>query len=149
MDKIEEYLKKSDANEERNEIFLQVFSDALHEAGLAEKTIRKHLNNAGFYLNVYLDRAGVIPMEEGASEYHLSDFMGYFFIRKCMWSTPASIRSTAASLKKFYKCMLQHNKITQEQYDELTDTIKYQIEDWQEDCARFNDPDAENLIKSW
>ncbi len=144
MDKLEDYIKKSDANEERNEIFLQLFSDDLHEAGLAEKTIRNHLSNADFYLNIYLDRADVLPMEEGTSERHLSGFMGYFFIRKCMWSTPATIRSTAASLKKFYKCMLKNNKITQEQYDEVTDTIKYQIKDWQEDCARFNDPDRVN-----
>ena len=146
MERYEEYERESKENEERNETFLNLFYEDMRKAGLSEKTIRNHLSNADFYLNIYLDRADVLPMEEGTSERHLSGFMGYFFIRKCMWSTPASIRSTAASLKKFYKCMLKHNKITQEQYDEVTDTIKYQIEDWQEDCARFNDPDAEELI---
>ena len=146
MERYEEYERESKENEERNETFLNLFYEDMRKAGLSEKTIRNHLSNADFYLNIYLDRADVLPMEEGTSERHLSGFMGYFFIRKCMWSTPASIRSTAASLKKFYKCMLKHNKITQEQYDEVTDTIKYQIEDWQEDCARFNDPDAEDLI---
>ena len=144
MERYEEYERESKENEERNETFLNLFYEDMRKAGLSEKTIRNHLSNADFYLNIYLDRADVLPMEEGTSEKHLSGFMGYFFIRKCMWSTPASIRSTAASLKKFYKCMLKNNKITQEQYDEVADTIKYQIEDWQEDCARFNDPDRLN-----
>ena len=144
MERYEEYERESKENEERNETFLNLFYEDMRKAGLSEKTIRNHLSNADFYLNIYLDRADVLPMEEGTSERHLSGFMGYFFIRKCMWSTPASIRSTAASLKKFYKSMLKHNKITQEQYDEVTDTIKYQIKDWQEDCARFNDPDRLN-----
>ena len=139
MNEWEEYLKKSKANEERNEPFLKMFKDDLTEAGLSEKTIRRHVNNAHFYLNVYLDRAGVLPMEEGTSGFQLSEFFGYFFIRKCMWSTPATIKSTAASLKKFYKCMLQHHKITQEQYDDVTYTIKCDIDDWQSECAEFND----------
>ena len=149
MDSYEEYEKKSKANEERNEEFLKLFSDDLKEAGLADKTIRRHVNNAEFYLNTYLDREDVLPMEEGASGYRLSNFLGYFFIRKCMWSTPASVKSTAASLKKFYKCMLQHGKITQEQHDDVTDTIKFQMDEWQEDCARYNDPGAANPFNIW
>ena len=144
MDEIEEYEIKSKANEERNEPFLKIFREDLQKAGLSEKTIRSHMNNADFYLNVYLDRAGVLTMEEGTSGFYLSDFMGYFFIRKCMWSTPATIKSTAASLKKFYKCMLKNNKITQDQYEDVTDTIKYEIDDWQKDCAAYNDPDEED-----
>ncbi|MED9970015.1 MAG: hypothetical protein UFA98_08410, partial [Ruminococcus sp.] len=38
----------------------------------------------------------------------------YFYIHKCMWSTPASVRSMAAGLKKFYKCMAEHEIIEEE-----------------------------------
>ena len=48
-------------------------------------------------------------MEEGVTM--LGDFLGDFFIRKCMWSTPATVKTTATSLKKFYKCMAEHGKI--------------------------------------
>ena len=48
-------------------------------------------------------------MEEGISM--LDEYLGNFFIRKCMWSTPANIKTNATSIKKFYKCMLEHGKI--------------------------------------
>ena len=35
-------------------------------------------------------------------------YPGYFFIRRCMCSTPSTVKGTAASIKKFYKCMLDH-----------------------------------------
>ncbi|WP_270490725.1 hypothetical protein [Holdemanella porci] len=31
-------------------------------------------------------------MENGCKDEYLSDFFGYFFICKCMWSTPDTIR---------------------------------------------------------
>ena len=139
MESLNEYDKKVEKNEKRNEEFLTLFSDDLKNAGLAEKTIRNHVNNAGFYLNAYLPHWDEMTMEDGASGYYLEDFFGYFFIRKCMWSTPYTIKTTAASLKKFYKCMRKHGKITQEQYEDVADTIKYSMEEWQEECAEFND----------
>ena len=144
MDSYDEYEKAAEANEKRNEEFLKLFSDDLHKNGLTEKTIQRHLFNADFYLNTYLVRMDVLPMEKGTSGFYLSDFLGYFFIRKCMWSTPGSIKSTAASLKKFYKCMLSHGKITHDQYDELTDTIRNEMDEWQEECALYNDPNSIN-----
>lgn len=83
-----------------------------------------------------------MTMEHGTS--HLDMFLGFFFIRKCMWSTPATVKSTAASIKKFYKCMLDHNKIKKSHYDFLCDDIKENMQQWQEDCAAYNDPDAPN-----
>ena len=38
-------------------------------------------------------------MEESVTM--LGDFLGDYFIRKCMWSTPSSVKTTAARLKKF------------------------------------------------
>ena len=71
-------------------------------------------------------------------------FLGDFFIRKCMWSTPSTIESTAVSIKKFYKCMMDHGKIEKRDYDFLCSEIKENMERWQEDCALFNDPDEPN-----
>ena len=61
-----------------------------------------------------------------------------------MWSTPSTIKSTAASIKKFYKCMLDHEKIKKVEFDYLRSEIKENMEQWQADCAMYNDPDAEN-----
>ena len=69
-----------------------------------------------------------------------------FFMRPSILneSTPASIKSTAASFKKFYKCMLEHKQITDADYAYLVDMIRGDMEFWQEDCRAFNDPDASN-----
>ena len=29
----------------------------------------------------------------------LGDFLGDYFIRKCMWSTPSTVKTTAASIR--------------------------------------------------
>ena len=106
------------------------------------ETIRNHLYNADFYINSFLMRIGPCSAAEGTD--YVDSFLGDFFIRKCMWSTPASIRSTATSLKKFYRCMLEHGYIDQQSYDDMCYNIKENMEDWQADCAMYNDPDAAN-----
>ena len=55
-----------------------------------------------------------------------------------MWSTPGTIKSTAASIKKFYKCMLEHGKIEKADYEFLCREIKEGMPIWQEDCAVYN-----------
>ena len=58
-----------------------------------------------------------------------------------MWSTPSTVASTAASIKKFYRSMLAHGLISREEFDELKDDIKENLPDWKESCRDFNDPD--------
>jgi len=70
---------------------------------------------------VFLLRSEPLEMEQGC--FMADEFLGDFFIRKCMWSTPGSIRSSAASFKKFYKCMLERGAEEKESYDFLIETI--------------------------
>ena len=95
-----------------------------------------------FFLNEFLIRAGALPMEEGISM--LDEYLGNFFIRKCMWSTPANIKTNATSIKKFYKCMLEHGKIEKEDSEILCSCIKDSLESRQCDCTIYNDPDNPN-----
>lgn len=71
-------------------------------------------------------------------------FLGDFLIRKCMWSTPGSIKTAASSIKKFYKCMMDHGIVEKEDYEFLCSEIKEGMETWQKDCAMYNDPDQPN-----
>ena len=142
MGSYEEYEKKVKENEAENEKALALFEEDLKAAGLGEKTIRNHLNNVEFFLNTYLQRADALTLREGTGQ--MSDYFGWFFIRKCMWSTPASIKTTAASLKKFYKCMKEHGLVDAEEYEELADDIKYGMEGWQDECRRYNNPDEDD-----
>lgn len=141
----EEYEKRCDEIREENSRYLELFSEELK--GLSPKTARAHFGNVDFYINEYLLREGPLSMEEGITS--IDNFLGYFFIRKCMWSTPATIKSTAASIKKFYKCMMEHGFIQKEAYNDLCFTIKENMDLWQEDCAAYNDPDADNPFDIW
>lgn len=125
-----------------NDELLEIFEKDMTVSGLSDKTIRRHLSNVDFYLNTFLLREDIHPMEDGLDMLGL--FLGDFFIRKCMWSTPGTIKSTAASIKKFYKCMLDHGKIEKEAYASLCDEIRDEIDIWQADCEAYNDPDQMN-----
>lgn len=138
----DEYLNKCKSIRDTNNCLLELFSSDLAKSGLTNKTIDRHLSNVDFYINEYLLYADALPMESGLSM--LDSFLGDFFIRKCMWSTPGNIKTTAASIKKFYKCMLDHGKILKSDYDYLCSEIKDSMETWQEECAIYNDPDAPN-----
>ena len=136
------YLNKCNDIRKTNDSLLTLFREDLKKAGLADKTINRHLTNVDFYINEYLIRTDALSIESGVTM--IDDFLGNFFIRKCMWSTPANIKTTATSIKKFYKCMLDHEKIAKEDYGLLCTIIKDSLEIWQEDCAIYNDPDAPN-----
>ncbi len=119
-----------------NNHYLDIFERDLADAGFADSTINRHLDNVTFYLNDFLLYYDINRMEDGCAQVH--DFLGDFFIRKCMWSTPAAIRQYCASLKKFYKSMLDAGLIQRASYDLLLDEIRYGKEDWCSRCERFN-----------
>lgn len=137
---VEEYEEKCKKIREENESLLETFSDGLE--GLNPKTISRHLSNAEFYINTYLLYEDACDFTQGV--WKIDDYLGYFYIRKCMWSTPGNIKSTAASIKKFYQCMLKHEMIQKSDYEYLCETIKENMWKWQSDCEIYNDPDAEN-----
>lgn len=82
-------------NEKENMKYLELFKNKLESDGLSNSTIKEHVFNIRFYLTYY----EYIPMENGMS--HICEFFSDWFIRKAMWSTPASIKSNISSLKKF------------------------------------------------
>ena len=133
----EEYEARCEEIRAENEELLKVFQDDIK--GLSEKTVRKHLSNVSFYINDYLLREDAKTFDAGTK--CISEFLGYYFIRKCAWSTPASIKSTAASIKKFYKCMFEHDYMEKAAYNELCEDIKLGMDGWIEDCERYNDPE--------
>lgn len=134
-----DYLDFSEQNEDTNHEYLLLFQEDLENAGLKQKTIYNHLSNANLFINDFLIYNMDATMEEGVTM--LGDFLGDFFIRKCMWSTPATVKTTAVSLKKFYKSMAEHGKIEKKDYDYVCRDIKESMEYWQECCAEYNNPD--------
>ena len=62
-------------------------------------------------------------MAEGTEWMNISVYMGEFFIRKCVWSTPASIKSTATSIKVL-QMHVETRAHNEDDYLELDETIK-------------------------
>ena len=140
----EEYEQKCDEIRMRNAAYLDEFEEDLLNAGLKERTIIRHYQNVSFYIDIYLLREEPLEMKHGTASFKIDDFLGYFFIRKCMWSTPGTIKRTAASIKKFYSSMLQRGNIDESDYRELIETIKDNMAGWLEDCEAYNNPEAPN-----
>ena len=134
----EEYEFLCEKERSKNCKYLNVFKKGLEDSGLTYKTVRQHMDNVDFYVNEFLLREEPLPMEKGCGSM-ISMFLGYFFIRKCMWSTPGTIKNTAASIKKFYKSMLVHDYIKKTDYEDLCLIIKEEMREWQEDCRKYNE----------
>ena len=128
MDNYEKFVEE---NTKLNETYLELFKKDLTEKGLSEKTIKNHMSNAELYINDYLTYYEIIPALQGWKSVGM--FFGYWFIRKALWASPANIKSTASSVKKFYKCMLENNLIEASNYEYVDYVIKEQMEYWIED----------------
>lgn len=133
----EDFDRACELQRKENNKLLVIFEEDLRNAGLKQNTIKKHIDNVDFYINDFLFREEPFEIKSGCG-IKLEEFLGYYFIHKCMWSTPATVKTTAASIKKFYKCMLEKGYIGKAEYEELCDTIKENMEEWQKECKRFN-----------
>ena len=131
-----DYEKQMKKIQKENKKYLDEFWNWLKDKGLKEKTIRSHVSNADLYINDYLNYYELTKMEEGYSM--ISNFLGDWFIRKCMWSTAYSVKITAASIKKFYNCMMEKGYVSKENYDMLCFIIKDEMEEWIEEVNRYN-----------
>lgn len=128
----EKFEKQCDEIREINAKYIEEFVDELSKKGFVDKTIKRHYGNVDFYLNDFLLREDALTMENGCKDEYLRDFFGYFFIRKCMWITQDTVKSIIASLKKFYR-------LSKEDYEEFTDTIRVNKEYWIDCCSEYND----------
>ena len=147
-DDFDEEPEESIEARKENKKYMDLFFNDLQAAGLSEKTIRNHMENVDFYLTDYVpfedDEAK--GMKGGAETYMLRGFLGYFYIHKCMWSTPNNLKTTGASLKKFYKCMADHGEIDKVKYKDICTLFKEEMADWQEECRKFNDDDDDFFV---
>lgn len=132
----EEYEERVRINKKKNEQYLQEFSKYLENEGLSVKTINKHINNVEFYINTYLNNYEPTDMRDGCIG--IGMYLGDWFIRKTTWASKNSIKENAASIKKFYKCMLGLNHINISEYENVYSEIKSEMETWIERVEEYN-----------
>jgi site-specific recombinase XerD len=143
MDPYQLYEKTCKKIRKENAALLDEFAISLGEKALTEKTIQKHRSNADFFINEFLLYEETRVAAEGPE--YISDFLGFWFIRKAMWASPATIKENAASLKKFYQFMYGKGKITKLSLDELNQTIKEEMPEWIATVMRYDDPDCDDV----
>ena len=124
----EDFERKSQEIREENKVILEGFEKWLLASGLKEKTINKHVQNVDFYINDYLLYDDCIHAKDGTSS--LNGFFNWFFPRKAMWSSKASTKETAASLKKFYKFLAEAGIVEVADYQFLLSEIKHEMSEW-------------------
>ena len=125
----------------KNNAIIEQFQQSLENQKLSAKTIRTHVDNIEFYLNEYVAYFECENYLASGNTFHIGQFLGYYFIHKCMWSTPASIKTYITSLKKFYAFLLSKQLIEKEEYQDIVNYMKEHKDDWIEDCTNFNDPE--------
>jgi site-specific recombinase XerD len=147
MTKSDKHEKECAKIREANNTILDDFEVWLRSKGLGENTVMKHSNNIDFFVNEYLLYEGTVEAKDGISSVDM--FLGYWFIRKAMWSSPSSIKENASSLKKFYEFMVVKGYIEQRALDYLKLTVKDNMPQWLERVRRYNDPDITDMSEVW
>ena len=109
MDDYAQYKKDCERIRAENKELLGEFENWLQDANLSEKTIDRHIRNVDFYINEFLLYEDATAAKDGALD--IGFFLGYWFIKKAMWASTASIKSNAASLKKFYTFLHQNGVV--------------------------------------
>ncbi|MDX2505201.1 MAG: recombinase [Gammaproteobacteria bacterium] len=143
MNDYEKYEEDCTKIREQNDLLLDSFETWLKSTGLSEKVINNHLSNIDFYVNDYLLYEDAIEAEDGVSD--VGEFLGYWFIKKAMWSSKSSIKGNAASLKKFYTFMHEKQLIDIEDLTDLKKTIKADMLKWLETLSRYDDLSIEDV----
>jgi site-specific recombinase XerD len=147
LDDYEQYEIECERIRESNGKLLADFEDWLRESNLVDQTISKHVENIDFYINEYLLYEDAVEPQDGVSD--VSMFLGYWFIRKAMWASASSIKSNAASLKKFYTFLHDRGAVSQDDLDSLKETIKEEMPEWLATLARYNDASITDMGEVW
>jgi hypothetical protein len=79
----------------------------------------------------------------------VSMFLGYWFIKKAAWSSAASIRSNAASLKKFYDFMQTIGLVDEESVRDFRETLRQEMPEWLGTMGRYDDPSITDPEEIW
>lgn len=140
-DDYEEYEKQCKLVQAQNQQLLNEFEAWLAKDKLSKKTIDNHCSNIDFYINEYLLYYEVQIPAQGVNE--IGSFLGDWFIRKTMWASASSIKSNAASFKKFYSFLHERGEISLEALQGLHDNIKENLPEWLATLKRYEDPSVD------
>ncbi len=141
MNEYEEYEQRFERIRKENEALLDAFEAWILDKGLSQSTARRHKENIDFFINEFLLYEEPTQPAEGVDA--IGYFLGYWFIRKAMWANESSIRSNAASLKKFYDFLAERGEVDPEDVKDMKQEIKEELPEWIATVKRYDDPDVD------
>ncbi len=106
-----------------NQPLLEDFRSWLEQSGLAEKTVKNHVENIEFFTHylVYNDPLEKLDEADGSDVWM---FLSDWFPRKAMWSSVTSVKSNIASFKKFFQWMGETGRVSPETVVDVLTTLK-------------------------
>lgn len=131
---LQKLIARSEEYLQENEELMKLFRKSL--VGLADKTIKRHVRNVETFINAFCAERQFVNYAQGLD--CVSDFLGYYAIHTYTCCSADSLRQMATSIKKFYKCMMENNKISEADYEKLSFLLKDMLPIWAEDCEEYN-----------
>ena len=122
-----------------NQPILEEFQSWLEKSGISEKTVKGHCDNIEFFAEYLVYYEPLYRLDE-ADAGDIQSFLLDWYPRKAMWASPANTRSYMASFRKFFKFMVETNRVDQETVDEVRETLKENQEDFL-DAVDFDESD--------
>jgi site-specific recombinase XerD len=119
-----------------NQPILNAFRAWLEQTGLAEKTIKSHVDNIDFFTEylVYYEPLEKLDEADGSDVWM---FLSDWFPRKALWSSVTSVKSYIASFKKFFQWMGETGRVSPETVADVLDTLKEGRDEFLEAVAEF------------
>lgn len=123
MSSADSYDARVQAIKAYNQPILDDFRAWLEQSGLAEKTVRNHVDNIDFFTEylVYNEPLEKLDEADGSDVWM---FLGDWFPRKAMWASESSVKSNIASFKKFFQWMGETGRVSPETVDDVLSTLK-------------------------
>ncbi|TMF52533.1 MAG: integrase [Chloroflexi bacterium] len=123
MSSADSYDARVQAIKAYNQPILDDFRAWLEQSGLAEKTVRNHVDNIDFFTEylVYNEPLEKLDEADGSDVWM---FLGDWFPRKAMWASESSVKSNMASFKKFFQWMGETGRVSPETVDDVLSTLK-------------------------
>ena len=123
MSDLETYDARVRAIRAYNQPLLENFRAWLEQSGLAEKTVKTHVDNINFFTNYLVYYEPLKKLDEATSG-DVWMFLANWFPRKALWASVASVKSNIASFKKFFQWMGETGRVSPETVADVLTTLK-------------------------
>ncbi len=126
-----DYDKEVEAIRAYNQPILDAFHIWLKESGLADKTIKNHIENIDFFTEYLVYYEPLYRLDE-ADEGDVTSFLLDWFPRKAMWASVSSSKLNMASFRKFFKFMGVTGRLDDETVIGVLDALRLHRDDFLE-----------------